>query len=66
MNIVAYSIAVTGLILWGWYHFSVRWINEELKQNIFTKMPKEEEKGQDSKTKKISFLKILESINGKL
>ena len=35
MNIVAYSIAVTGLILWGWYHFSVRWINEELKQNIY-------------------------------
>ena len=35
MNIVAYSIAVTGLILWGWYHFSVRWINEDLKQNIF-------------------------------
>ena len=32
MNIVAYSIAVTGLILWGWYHFSVRWINEDLKQ----------------------------------
>ena len=37
MNIVAYSLAVTGLILWGWYHFSVRWINEALKQNIFTK-----------------------------
>ena len=34
MNIVAYSLAVTGLILWGWYHFSVRCINEELKQNI--------------------------------
>ena len=28
MNIVTYSIAVTGLILWGWYHFSVRWIDE--------------------------------------
>jgi len=42
MNIAAYSIAVTGLILWGWYHFSVRWINEDLKQNIFTKFPKEQ------------------------
>ena len=46
MNIVAYSIAVTGLILWGWYHFSVRWIDADLKQNIFTKFP-EEEKTQD-------------------
>ena len=37
MNIVTYSIAVTGLILWGWYHFSIRWIDSDLKQNIFTK-----------------------------
>jgi len=43
MNIATYSIAVTGLILWGWYHFSVRWINEDLKKNIFTKFPKEED-----------------------
>ena len=57
MNIVAYSLAVTGLILWGWYHFSVRWINEELKQNIFTKMPKEEEKGQDSEDEENFFFK---------
>ena len=42
MNIVTYSIAVTRLILWGWYHFSVRWINSDLKQNIFTKFPKGE------------------------
>ena len=42
MNIATYSIAVTGLILWGWYHFSVRWINEDLKKNIFTKFPNEE------------------------
>ena len=42
MNIVTYSIAVTGLILWGWYHFSVRWIDSDLKQNIFSKFPKEE------------------------
>ena len=66
MNIVAYSIAVTGLILWGWYHFSVRWINEELKQNIFTKMPKEEEKGQDSEDEENFFFKNIENINGKL
>ena len=50
MNIAAYSIAVTGLILWGWYHFSVRWINEDLKQNIFTKFPKEQNI-QDTKIK---------------
>ena len=42
MNIVTYSIAVTGLILWGWYHFSIRWIDSDLKQNIFTKFPKEQ------------------------
>jgi len=42
MNIVTFSIAVTGLILWGWYHFSVRWIDSDLKQNIFAKFPKEE------------------------
>ena len=42
MNIVTFSIAVTGLILWGWYHFSVRWIDSDLKQNIFTKFPKEQ------------------------
>ena len=42
MNIVTYSLAVTGLILWGWYHFSIRWIDSDLKQNIFTKFPKEE------------------------
>ena len=42
MNIVTYSIAVTGLILWGWYHFSVRWIDGDLKKNIFTKFPQEE------------------------
>ena len=42
MNIVTFSMAVTGLILWGWYHFSVRWIDSDLKQNIFTKFPKDE------------------------
>ena len=57
MNIVAYSIAVTGLILWGWYHFSVRWINEDLKQNIFTKMPKDEKDRQDSEDDENFFFK---------
>ena len=48
MNIVTYSIAVTGLILWGWYHFSIRWIDSDLKQNIFTKFPtKEKVEGQE-------------------
>ena len=46
MNIVAYSIAVTGLILWGWYHFSVRWINDCLlytspspRDGLLSRMP---------------------------
>ena len=65
MNIATYSIAVTGLILWGWYHFSVRWINEDLKKNIFTKFPKEEIIHKMKKMKKISSLKILEKIDGK-
>ena len=48
MNIVTFSIAVTGLILWGWYHFSVRWIDSDLKKNIFAKFPKEEKvEGKD-------------------
>ena len=55
MNIVTYSIAVTGLILWGWYHFSVKWIDEDLKKKNKKKR----------KIKKISFLKILESISGR-
>ena len=50
MNIVTFSLAVTGLILWGWYHFSVRWINEELKQNIFTKFPKDEKPVEDEES----------------
>ena len=40
MNIVTFSIAVTGLILWGWCHFSVRWIDSDLKQNILSQFPK--------------------------
>ena len=59
MNIVAYSIAVTGLILWGWYHFSVRWINEELKQNIFTKFPKEEKEILDEEPEENFFFKTI-------
>ena len=51
MNIVTYSLAVTGLILWGWYHFSVRWIDEQLKQNIFTKFPKEEKQIEEENDK---------------
>ncbi len=58
MNIVTFSIAVTGLILWGWYHFSVRWINSDLKQNIFTKFPKEE-KEQAEEDEENFFFKII-------
>ena len=48
MNIVAYSIAVTGLILWGWHHFSIRWIHGDLKENILSQFPKKEQvKGED-------------------
>ncbi|MDC0153032.1 hypothetical protein OAI81_02055, partial [Candidatus Pelagibacter sp.] len=48
MNIVTFSIAVTGLILWGWYHFSVRWINSDLKQNILSQFQKKDQvEGKD-------------------
>jgi len=48
MNIVTYSIAVTGLILWGWYHFSVKWI-DEVFDLVLTEKPKIwEEKGENS------------------
>jgi magnesium-transporting ATPase (P-type) len=48
MNIVTFSIAVTGLILWGWYHFSIRWIDSDLKQNIFSQFSKKEQvEGKD-------------------
>ena len=48
MNIVTFSIAVTGLILWGWYHFSIRWIDSDLKQNILSQFPKKEQvEGKD-------------------
>jgi len=64
MNIATYSIAVTGLILWGWYHFSVRWINEDLKKIYLLNFPKKK-KFKMKKMKKISSLKILENIDGK-
>jgi hypothetical protein len=43
MNIVTFSLAVTGLILWGWYHFSIRWIDSDLKQNILSQFPKKDQ-----------------------
>ena len=43
MNIVTFSMAVTGLILWGWYHFSIRWIDSDLKQNILSQFPKKDQ-----------------------
>ena len=60
MNIVTYSIAVTGLILWGWYHFSVKWIDEDLKQNIFTKFPKEEKQKEEENQENFFFKNIRE------
>ena len=47
MNIVTYSIAVTGLILWGWYHFSVRWIDEVL-DIVLTRQPIPWEKDEET------------------
>jgi len=61
MNIATYSIAVTGLILWGWYHFSVRKINEDLKQNIFTKFPKEENLKDEENEENFFFKSIREN-----
>ena len=65
MNIVTYSIAVTGLILWGWYHFSVRWIDGDLKKNIFTKFP-QEEKTQDSDSEENFFFKNIQENKWKV
>ena len=59
MNIVTFSIAVTGLILWGWYHFSIRWIDSDLKQNIFTKFPKEEKEILDEEHEENFFFKTI-------
>ena len=42
INIVFYSIATTALVLWGWHHFSIRWIHSDLKQNIFSQVSKKE------------------------
>ena len=69
MNIVAFSIAVTGLILWGWHHFSIRWIHSDLKENILSQFPKkeqvEEKIYQKKSTKKISSSELFVIINGK-
>ena len=65
MNIVTYSIAVTGLILWGWYHFSVRWIDGDLKKNIFTKFP-QEGKTQDSDNEENFFFKNIQENKWKV
>ena len=42
INIVFYSIATAALVLWGWYHFSIRWIHSDLKQNIFSQVSTKE------------------------
>ena len=47
INIVFYSVATSALVLWGWYHFSIRWIHNDLKQNIFSHIPSNEKKEKD-------------------
>ena len=42
INIVFYSMATAALILWGWHHFSIRWIHSDLKQDIFSQVSKKE------------------------
>jgi len=42
INIVFYSIATSALVLWGWHHFSIRWIHSDLKQDIFSQVSKKE------------------------
>ena len=50
INIVFYSIATTALVLWGWYHFSIRWIHSDLKQNIFSQVSNKEKVEIDEAT----------------
>ena len=47
INIVFYSVATSALVLWGWYHFSIRWIHNDLKQNIFSHILSNEKKEKD-------------------
>ena len=42
INIVFYSMATSALVLWGWHHFSIRWIHSDLKQDIFSQVAKKE------------------------
>ena len=35
-------MATTALVLWGWHHFSIRWIHSDLKQDIFSQVSKTE------------------------
>ena len=36
INIAFYSLASTALVLWGWYHFSIKWIHIDLGGDIIT------------------------------
>ena len=42
INIVFYSMATSALVLWGWHHFSIRWIHSDLKQDFFSQVSKKE------------------------
>ena len=35
-------MATSALVLWGWHHFSIRWIHSDLKQDIFSHVSKKE------------------------
>ena len=35
-------MATATLVLWGWHHFSIRWIHSDLKQDIFSQVSKKE------------------------
>ena len=62
INIVFYSTATTALVLWGWHHFSIRWIHSDLKENIFSQVAKKEQTNTNEiieSIEKIIFANIL-------
>ena len=50
INIVFYSMATAALVLWGWHHFSIRWIHIDLKQDIFSQVSKKEKIDKEETT----------------
>ena len=70
INIVFYSMATTALVLWGWYHFSIRWIHSDLKQIYFLKFRLKkmlkQTKQLRNQMKAIFSMKIFFNTNGQL